>query len=48
MYISFVFHQKSANQVVKPIESDKDEEDEEYEDSGEGGSSQASSSIYED
>ncbi|KAF2896347.1 hypothetical protein ILUMI_09810 [Ignelater luminosus] len=34
-YISFVFHQKSANQVIQPVknEDSKEDEDEDYEDS---------------
>lgn len=34
-YISFVFHQKSANQVVQPVKNDdpEEDEDEDYEDS---------------
>lgn len=32
-YISFVFHQKSANQVAKPTRSkDEEEEDPDYDD----------------
>lgn len=46
MYISFVFHQKSANQVIKPVENEEIEEqdDDNY---SEYTSSQVSS-MYDD
>lgn len=43
MYISFVFHQKSANQVVKPVNEREEEDVESGEDDSEYSGSQKSS-----
>lgn len=52
MYISFVFHQKSANQVVKPMVNEElngeENEDGVDDDDSEYTSSSQQSSVYED